>query len=120
MKTTLQTRYGLKFWTAICLVAAVSLGGYAPVATAHSEGGLWGIGGLLAGTMLGRATANRQGSESKHQKSSASTPAPAPAPAAPMTAEQKIQQLNTLAAGGYITPQEYKTEKQAILNSIVE
>jgi hypothetical protein len=64
MKTTLQTRYGLKFWTAICLVAAVSLGGYAPVATAHSEGGLWGIGGLLAGTMLGRATANRQASQS--------------------------------------------------------
>ena len=48
------------------------------------------------------------------------TAPPAATPAAPMTAEQKIQQLNTLAAGGYITPQEYKTEKQAILNSIVE
>ena len=37
-----------------------------------------------------------------------------------MTPQQKIQQLNTLAAGGYITPQEYKTEKQAILNTIAE
>jgi len=118
MKATIQPRFGLKFWTAACLAAAVSLGGYVPLATAHSDGAIWGIGGLLAGSMLGRASANKQDGESKHHKSSASTPTPAPA--APMTAEQKIQQLNTLAAGGYITPQEYKTEKQAILNSIVE
>jgi hypothetical protein len=122
MKTTIQPGFGLKFWTAVCLAAAVSLGGYAPLATAHSDGAIWGIGGLLAGSMLGRASANKREGESKHHTSSASTPAPAPAaaPAAPMTAEQKIQQLNALAAGGYITPQEYKTEKQAILNQLAE
>jgi hypothetical protein len=94
----------------------VSLAGYAPMAAAHSDGAVWGIGGLLAGTMLGRASAHKHESQPKQS----TAPAPAPAAAAPMTAEQKIQQLNTLAAGGYITPQEYKTEKQAILNSIVE
>jgi hypothetical protein len=84
---------------------------------AHSDsGGIWGIGGLLAGSMLTKAVDQKQESKSKQSKAKA----PATAPAAPMTAEQKIQQLNTLAAGGYITPQEYKTEKQAILNSIVE
>ena len=35
-----------------------------------------------------------------------------------MTSEQKINQLNKLAAGGYITPEEYKAKKQAILNSL--
>jgi hypothetical protein len=116
MKTTIHTRSGSKSLTAFCLAGVVSLGGYAPVTAAHSDGAVWGIGGLLAGTMLGRASANRQEGESKHHKSSASSPAPA----APMTAEQKMQQLNALAAGGYITPQEYKTEKQAILNQLTE
>jgi len=118
MKTTSQHRSGLKTMTAACLAGAVSISAYAPMAAAHSDGAVWGIGGLLAGTMLGRASAGRQEGESKHHKSSTSTSTPAPA--APMTAEQKMQQLNALAAGGYITPQEYKTEKQAILNSLTE
>jgi hypothetical protein len=118
MKTTIHTRSGPKFLAALCLAGVVSLSGYAPVSAAHSDGAVWGIGGLLAGTMLGRASANRQEGGAKHHKSSASPPAPAPA--APMTAEQKMQQLNALAAGGYITPQEYKTEKQAILNQLTE
>lgn len=34
------------------------------------------------------------------------------------SAEQRIRELDKLAAGGYITPQEYKTKKQAILDSM--
>jgi len=46
-------------------------------------------------------------------------PAPAPAPQAPsMTPEQKLNQLDKLAAGGYITPQQYKERRQAILNTL--
>ena len=44
--------------------------------------------------------------------------APAPAPAAKPTAQQRIQELDKLAAGGYITPQEYKAKKKAILDSL--
>jgi hypothetical protein len=116
MKTTQTSVSGFKPLSAAVLAMAISLSGYTPVAAAHSDGAVWGIGGLLAGSMLTKAVDNKHES---HPKQS-TAPAPAPAPAAPMTAEQKIQQLNTLAAGGYITPQEYKTEKQAILNSIVE
>ena len=119
MKTTTQPRFGLKSLTAVCLAAAVSLSGYAPMAGAHSNAGLWGISGLLAGTMLGRASARKHESQPRPTKTSVST-TPSPASAAPMTAEQKMQQLNALAAGGYITPQEYKTEKQAILNQLAE
>lgn len=36
----------------------------------------------------------------------------------PQTAEEKIAQLDRLAAGGYITPEEYKSRKKAILDSM--
>ena len=46
-------------------------------------------------------------------------PAPEPAPQAPsMTPEQKLNQLDKLAAGGYITPAEYKERRQSILNTL--
>lgn len=37
---------------------------------------------------------------------------------APKSAEDKIAELDTLAAGGYITPAEYKSRKKAILDSM--
>jgi hypothetical protein len=44
---------------------------------------------------------------------------PAPQYQAPsMTPEQKLNQLDKLAAGGYITPAEYKERRQAILNTL--
>ena len=88
MNATTQNQFGMKSLTALCLAGAVSLSGYAPLVAAHSDGAAWGIGGLLAGTMLGRATADKQGGEEKHHKSSSSTPSSTPA--APMTAERKI------------------------------
>lgn len=44
-------------------------------------------------------------------------PAAAPAPTA-MTPQQKLNQLDKLAAGGYITPEEYKARKKAILDGM--
>lgn len=32
--------------------------------------------------------------------------------------EQKLDELNKLAAGGYITPEEYKAKKQAIIDAM--
>jgi hypothetical protein len=43
---------------------------------------------------------------------------PAPAPAATPTDQQRLDQLNKLGAGGYITPEEYKAKKKAILDSM--
>jgi len=37
---------------------------------------------------------------------------------APQTAEEKIAQLDKLAAGGYISPEEYKSRKKAILDNM--
>ncbi len=35
-----------------------------------------------------------------------------------LSPEKRLQQLDTLAAGGYITPQQYKERRQAILDSM--
>ena len=40
------------------------------------------------------------------------------APAAKPTAQQRLDQLDKLAAGGYITPEEYKAKKKAILDGM--
>ena len=41
-----------------------------------------------------------------------------PAPAAKPSSEDRLKELDKLAAGGYITPEEYKTKKKAILDSM--
>jgi len=43
---------------------------------------------------------------------------PPPAPASKMTQEQRLQQLDKLAAGGYITPAEYKEKRKTILDNM--
>ena len=43
----------------------------------------------------------------------------APAAATPtQTTEQKLDELNKLAAGGYITPEEYKAKKASIIDAM--
>jgi hypothetical protein len=81
------------------------------------------LGGMVAGRVLTgaaarserRTRAEESQAYSQQQSSQRAAPAPAPAPAAKPTAESRIKQLDKLAAGGYITPAEYKTKKKAIL-----
>ena len=42
----------------------------------------------------------------------------APAPVAKQTPESRIQELDKLAAGGYIIPAEYKAKKKAIVDGM--
>ena len=81
------------------------------------------VGGMLAGRVMNNM---RQRTEAEQQQAyyaqqQAQQPvqqaAPAAAPAT-KTTEQKLDELNTLAAGGYITPEEYKAQKQRILDSM--
>ena len=41
-----------------------------------------------------------------------------PAAPAPKSAQQRLDELDKLAAGGYITPQEYKKKKQKSIDSM--
>jgi hypothetical protein len=42
----------------------------------------------------------------------------APAATSAPSPEQQLNTLDQLAAGGYITPEEYRARRQAILNSM--
>ena len=81
------------------------------------------VGGLLAGKVMNnmhqRTEAEQQQAyyaQQNAQQQQVQQAAPA-APAA-QTTEQKLDELNKLAAGGYITPEEYKAKKQSIIDSM--
>jgi hypothetical protein len=78
------------------------------------------VAGHIIGGAVRRDKARTQAVEYQaySQPHAASQAAPQAAPAAKPTAEQRIQQLDKLAAGGYITPAEYKAKKKAILDSM--
>ena len=85
------------------------------------------LGGMVAGHVIGgavrrdrirTAAAVEMANQPRAVQQAAPTPAPAPTPAAKPTAQQRLDQLDKLAAGGYITPQEYKAKKKAILDSM--
>ena len=86
------------------------------------------LGGVVAGHVVGGAVrrSERRTEAAEYQaysqprtvQQAAPAPASAPAPAAKPTAQQRLDQLNKLAAGGYITPEEYKAKKKAILDSM--
>jgi len=92
------------------------------------------LGGMVAGHIVGgavrrskirTAAAVKEANEPKTQTVYVQQPAaattyaqPAPAPASKMTQEQKLKQLDKLAAGGYITPAQYKEKRKAILDNM--
>lgn len=109
------------------MVLPFLIGFTAPVYAGISKGGAF-IGGLLAGHVVTGAVArSKRRTQAEEYQAYAqpqpvyqqqAAPAPSAAPAAQPSAEQRIQQLDKLAAGGYITPEEFKAKKQSILNSL--
>jgi hypothetical protein len=107
----------------VVLVAALVAG---PVQPALAGKGVAFIGGLIGGHVLTNA-ANRSERRTEAEESQAYAPkqaAPAPAPAAAPASgggdsvKQRLQTLDKLAAGGYISKAEYTKRRQAILDSL--
>lgn len=79
------------------------------------------LGGVLATKVLGnmRERTDAEQEQAYYAQQRAAQPVAQQAPAAQQSSpEQRIKQLDKLAAGGYITPQEYKAKKKAILDSM--
>jgi hypothetical protein len=89
------------------------------------------LGGMVAGHIVGGAvrrskirtaaavqSANQPKTQTVYVQQPATTTSVQPAPAAKPSAEDRLKQLDKLAAGGYITPAEYKAKKKAILDSM--
>ncbi len=95
---------------------------------ARADKGAAFLGGMVAGHVVGgmvrrsrirtAAEVHQAYGQTRTVQQAAPAPAPAPAPAAKPTAKQRLDQLDKLAAGGYITPEEYKAKKKAILDSL--
>ena len=113
----------------VAVLIAITIGftvmpGFVP--KADSNDGTAFLGGILAGHLISgavnrserRTDAEEYQAYSQPRTVQQAAPAPAPAPTAKPTAQQRLDQLDKLAAGGYITPQEYKAKKKAILDSL--
>jgi hypothetical protein len=105
---------------------ATSFPGFKSEARAgHDHEGAAFLGGMLAGHVVGGAirrskeqTAAMNEMAYGQQGGGAAYAQPQAAPAAQPSAEERINQLDKLAANGYITPAEYKAKKQAIINGL--
>ena len=103
------------------LVAVAAVIGTATVGTSlpvyASDAGAF-IGGVFATKLIGNM---RDQTEAQQQQAAAAQyQAARPVQSAPAqkSPQARIAELDKLAAGGYITPAEYKQKKQAILDSM--
>ena len=109
------------------VVSALAAGGLALAAPADAHHNDWAaplVGGALGGYALGSLVSNSEKPKTQTVYEPAPAPvyyAPPPPPPAylPMTStatiEAQLNQLDRLAAGGYITPAEYQARRKAIL-----
>lgn len=94
------------------------------VPKAYSGKGAAFLGGMVAGHLVTGAVERSERRTRAAEYQAYSQPpaiqqaAPVSAPAAKPTVQQRLDQLDKLAAGGYITPQEYKAKKKAILDGM--
>ena len=127
-KTISQTGNDGKGLIVALMVLPLLMIGFAPPVYAISKGGAF-IGGALAGHVVsGAVNRSKRRTQAEEQQAAAAqsqpvyvqaAPAPSAAPAAAQpSVEQRIQQLDKLAAGGYISPEEYKAKKQSIVNGL--
>jgi hypothetical protein len=102
---------------AIVLVAAM-----ATVTTPGARAGDAGafVGGMLAGKIIRNMDQRTQAEQQQayYAQQQARQVQQAPPPPAQKSTQQRLDELDKLAAGGYITPDEYKAKKQQILNSM--
>ena len=81
------------------------------------------VGGMLTSRVLHNMSARTEAEQQQAyyaQQSSQQQQVQQAAPAASSTqsTEQKLKELDKLAAGGYITPAEYKAKKQSIIDAM--
>ena len=119
----MSTRRKLTQGAVLCILTTGALALSVPAQA--SDAGAF-LGGMVTSRVLGSLRRSAQAQEQQAQAAQAqaaaaqrpvpqAAPAPAPAQSSP---QQRIQQLDKLAAGGYITPEEYKAKKKAILDSL--
>ena len=101
----------------IAVLTAAPAGFLAMPARADGAGAF--IGGVAAARIGSNMRARTQAEQQQayYAQQQAAQPVQQAAPAQ-KTTQQKLDELDKLAAGGYITPEEYKAKKQQILDAM--
>ncbi len=118
MKTTAHRSTAHRGLLLAMIASVLLMTTYSP--TAAADHGSF-VGGMVAGHLIGGAVRrDQQRTDDMNQMAAQQNAAYQQQAAAPaqLSPQQRIQQLDKLAAGGYITPAEYKAKKQAILDSM--
>lgn len=89
----------------------------AGAARAHNDWALPLLGGAVGGYALKSVLGSQQAKSQPHQSYAAPPPPPA-STTSTASIEARLQQLDTLAANGYITKQEYQQRRQALLDEL--
>jgi len=101
--------------------AAVLLVATASVPVQAGDAGAF-VGGMLTSRVLGnmhqRTEAEQQQAYYAQQNAQQQQVQQAAPASSTQSTEQKLKELDKLAAGGYITPEEYKAKKQAIIDAM--
>ena len=100
---------------ALACVLVATAAGISTSALADDAGAF--IGGVFATKLLGNMSERTQAEQAQAQAAQRQAQ-PVPAAPAHQSAEQRIKELDKLAAGGSITPEEYKAKNQQILNGL--
>jgi len=98
-----------------CVLCTAAVGTTMPV-YADNAGAF--IGGVFATKVL--TNMNDRTEAEQQQAAAAQQQAARPVQSAPAqkSTQQRLDELDKLAAGGYITPEEYKKKKQAIIDTM--
>ena len=99
------------------VACAASAGLLAFSAPAQADGAGWFIGGVVTAKVVNNMERRTQAEEAQAYRPAPQPVHQAPAQPARPSKESQLQDLDRLAAGGYITPQEYKDRRKAILDS---
>lgn len=75
-------------------------------------------GAFIGGVLATKVVSNMKRRTEAEEAQAAAAQQSRAAPSSSSSAEQRIKELDKLAAGGYITPEEYKRKKKAIIDGM--
>jgi hypothetical protein len=105
---------------ALAIVPLALAGAAGDSGTARAGNGAAFLGGMITSHVVGGfVRRDRARTEAEMDRTYAQpAPAPSPAPAAAKSVEQRLNELDDLAQKGYVTKDEYKTRRKAILDGV--
>ena len=102
----------------ILMLSAISVIAITSSLPAHADGAGAFLGGIAVARIGSNVRDRRDYEEDQAYYQQQQAQAAQSQAASQKTPQQRIAELDKLVAGGYITPEEYKKKKQAILDSM--